>query len=449
MRILTVNDLVNYTSAKLLIGNKNIVIGKCIIDSKKVVKDSCFFGIKGKKVDGSLFYKEAIKNGANILILSKRKDYDFNEYKEVAILIAEDTTKVLQELAAYKRSLFKGPVIGITGSVGKTSTKEIISNVLSQKYSVLKTSKNHNSQLGVPLTILGLKDEEVMVIEMGMSSLGNIHNLSLIVKPDIAVITNICSSHIKNLKTKENILKAKLEITDGMNIDGVLIINNDDDYLKNVDKKMNVLTYGINNKSNIMPSNIRSNIKTYFDVFDINNLKIDGPYEYVYNVLPAYIIGKLLGLSRNMIKNGINMDIDTSHRLNLLNISNNIKLIDDTYNSSYESIKTALDYIKFFKGRKILVLADILELGKQSRKIHNEVGLLLKKYDIDILVTIGKHSKLIGKNNKKIWLKHYKNEYESRKDILKILQKDDVILLKGSNGMKLINLVNYVKVNCK
>ena len=209
---ITVRDVVENTSCKLLIGNLDAEVKECFIDSKKVKEEGCFIGIKGNKTDGSLYYKEAFNNKASICILNKILDLDLNGYDDKTVLIANDTKQVLKELAMYKRSIFKGTVIGITGSVGKTSTKELIYNVLEKKYKVLKTKGNENSQIGLPLTITRLKDEDVMVLEMGMNDFNQIHNLSIIAKPDIAIITNIYDSHIGILGSRENILKAKLEI---------------------------------------------------------------------------------------------------------------------------------------------------------------------------------------------------------------------------------------------
>ncbi len=450
---ITVKDLLENCACKLLNGIEETIINECFIDSSKVTEGSCFFGIKGNNTDGSVYYKEAMDKGAKVLVLSKRYDYNFKGYEDKVIVIADDTLKVLRDLAAYKRSLFTGPVIGITGSVGKTSTKEILSNVLKQNYKVLKTKGNENSQIGLPLTILRLTCEEVMVLEMGMSMKGEMHNLSMIAKPDIAIITNVLDSHIGNLGSRENILKAKLEIIDGMDY-GTLIINNDNDMLKTVEsgikEGINVMTFGIQNKSNIMPSNINEKILTSFDIDDIHGFEIKGSYTLIYNVLASYLVGKMLGVSRSMIKKGINEYNNEKHRLEIINLSNNITLIDDSYNASYDSVKVALEYMKNFDGKKKVVLGDILELGKESKKIHKKIGKLIIDNNIDELITIGKYSKYIGREAKKNGfntknIKHFKSELKSRSYVKDLLNKDSVILVKGSNGINLINLVEYIK----
>lgn len=448
-----VKDLLLNCDCKLLNGDEETIINECFTDSSKVTYGSCFFGIKGNNTDGSLYYKKAMDNGAKVLVLSKRNDYNFKGYEDIVVVIADDTLKVLQDLAAYKRSLFKGPVIGITGSVGKTSTKEMLSNILKQNYKVLKTKGNENSQIGLPLTILRLNDEEVVILEMGMSKAGEMHNLSMIARPDIAIITNVLDSHIGNLGSRENILKAKLEIIDGMT-KGTLIINNDNDMLNtigsNIKEEIKVMTFGIKNKSNVMPSNINENVVTSFDIGDIKDLKIKGSHTLIYNALASYLTSKLLGVSRGMIKKGINEYSNEKHRLEVINLKDNITLIDDSYNASYDSVKVALEYMRNFEGNKIAVLGDILELGKESKRVHKKIGNLITDNNVDELVTIGKYSKYIARVAKKNGfkrkhIKHFKNELKSRSHVKELLNKDSVILIKGSNGINLINLVEYLK----
>lgn len=449
---ITVSDVLKNCDVKLLIGREDEKINECYVDSKKKTNCGCFIGIKGEKTDGSLFYKEAFDNGASICILNKIYDLDLQNYDDKTVLIANDTKKVLKQLAIYKRSLFKGVVIGVTGSVGKTSTKEMIFNVLSSKYKVLKTIKNQNSQIGLPLSILRLTDEDVMVLEMGMSNLGHIHNLSLIAKPDISVITNIYDSHIEFLGTRENILKAKLEIIDGMD-SGKLIINNDNYLLNNLklnNKNINIITCGIKEKSDYMANIISDDIITKFNACGINDLSIKGGVPYVYNALIALTIGKLMNVEDELIKEGINKALGVEKRLEEVKIDNNITIIDDSYNANYESIYLALSYLSKFSGGKIAVLADILELGKNSKTIHKKVGELINNNNTNYLITIGKYSKYISKVAKKNkmnkkFIKHFKDEKSSREFIKSILKDGDILLIKGSNGMKLCNLIEYLK----
>ena len=446
---ITVKDVVENTSCKLLIGNLYEEIKECFIDSKKVKENGCFIGIKGCHTDGSFYYKEAFKNKASVCILNKILDLDLNGYDDKTVLIAEDTKKVLKELAAYKRSLFKGTVIGITGSVGKTSTKEIIYNVLEKKYSVLKTNGNENSQIGLPLTITRLKDEDVMVLEMGMNYVNQIHNLSLIAKPDIAIITNIYDSHIGILGSRENILKAKLEILDGM-ASGTVIVNNDNDLLNGWAKTFreeSIITYGINNESDYMATDIKEHEMINFNVKNIDNINASST-AFIYNKLAAIIVGKIMNIKDSDIKDGVNKSINVSHRLEEIKLRGGITIIDDCYNASFESVKNALNYINKKGGRKILILGDILELGKKSKEIHKKIGELIS--NCTYLITIGKWSKYIGKEArknglKKKYVKHFKNVSIAKEYVLSIIKPNDNVLIKASNAINLSELVNYLK----
>ena len=446
---ITVKDVVENTSCKLLIGNLDEEIEECFIDSKKIKENGCFIGIKGCHTDGSFYYKEAFKNKASVCILNKILDLDLNGYDDKTVLIAEDTKKVLKELAIYKRSLFKGTVIGITGSVGKTSTKEIIYNVLEKKYSVLKTNGNENSQIGLPLTITRLKDEDVMVLEMGMNDFNQMHNLSLIAKPDIAIITNIYDSHIGILGSRENILKAKLEILDGMT-SGTVIVNNDNDLLNDWAKTFreeNVITYGIKNESDYMATDIKEREIISFNVNNIDNINASST-AFIYNKLAAIVVGKIMNVKDSDIKDGVNKSINVSHRLEEIKLKGNITIIDDCYNASFESVKNALNYINKKDGRKILILGDILELGKKSKEIHRKIGELIS--NCAYLITIGKWSKYIAKEArknglKKKYVKHFKNVSMAKKHILSIIGPNDNILIKASNAINLSELVNYLK----
>lgn len=450
MTDVTVRDMVEKCDCKLLIGNFDEKIEECFVDSKEVKKGGCFFGIKGKNIDGSLFYKEAFDNGANICVISKIYDLDLKGYDDKTVLVAKDTLKTLQKIAEYKRSLFKGEVIGITGSVGKTSTKNMIVNILKNKYKVLTNRKNENSQIGVPLTIMRLKDEEVIILEMGMSMKGEMHNLSLIAKPTISLITNILDSHIQNFNARENILNAKLEILDYMD-KGTLILNNDDVLLNDYNNdSITILKYGILNEGDITATNIKENIITKFDIDEIKDIIVLGGMEFVYNALASILVARLLKATDDDIKQGIITYKNEEHRLQIIDLYNNVTLIDDTYNANYDSVMAAVKLISNFKDRrKIVVLGDILELGSSSKKIHKKIGKDLANFKIDMLITVGKYSKLIKreykKKGKRIRIKHFRKELRVRKYLKRNIKKNDVILFKASNGIKLVNLVNYIK----
>ena len=254
MNEITIGDMVNVTNAKIVQGNSNLEIKNLNIDTRTITKGQIFVAI-GK---GNEYIANAIEKGATALIVEKTPDDELlKKYPNISIVKVEDSIKALQQMATFKREKYNIPVIAVTGSVGKTSTKDIIAKVVSKKYKTLKTEGNYNNHIGLPLTILKLEDHEALVVEMGMNHFGEISVLTNIAKPTIAVITNIGTSHIGILGSRENILKAKLEILEGLKQEGKIVINNDNDLLHewNKDEKK-AITYGIENKSNVTAENI-------------------------------------------------------------------------------------------------------------------------------------------------------------------------------------------------
>ena len=332
---------------------------------------------------------------------------------------------------------------------GKTSTKDVIANVVSEGYNVLKTEGNLNNHIGLPLTLLKLKNHTAVVVEMGMNHFGEISLLTNIAKPTMCVITNIGTAHIGNLGSRENILKAKLEILEGLKENGEVIINNDNDLLKkwaSEKNNYNIYTYGIENESNYMAKDIKEN--TYY----IDNQLVQNPVigkHFIYNALSAYAVGDILKISKDKIINGIENFTLTSNRMDIEFIKNNIKIINDSYNASYDSMKAALEIIqKEVNRRKIAVLGNMLELGKYSEELHRRVGEEVVKNKIDILLTVGEHAKHIAKKAKELNMEevHIFNNTEEASEYLKrIMDKNDVILLKASNSMRFSKILENIK----
>ena len=406
MHNIYLKDLIKICKGKLLQGNENTILNNFSKDTRTIKENDVYIAIKGEKLDGNKFYIEALEKKAIGCILEKGFKIDeeiLKKYPNAFIFLVDNTLNCLQELAKYKRSLYDIPVIGITGSVGKTSTKDIVASVLSYKFKVLKTEGNYNNEIGLPLTILSLKDENCLVLEMGMSNFGEISILSKIAKPTIAIITNIGTSHIGILKTRENILKAKLEILEGMD-NKTLIINNDNDllhdyYLKNKNN-INFITYGIYNESLYKPSNIVNNemdssydIKINNDIYNIN-INVPGS-QFVINSLAAIAVGQYFDISIANIKKGIQNFSLTEKRMEIIKV-NNFTLINDSYNASLDSMNAALNYLgKLNNTRKIAILGDMLELGEYTEELHRQVGNSVFKNKIDILITIGNNAKYI------------------------------------------------------
>ena len=262
MKDFLVKDILEICKGNLICGSEDEICKDFCKDTRKIQKGDVYVAIRGEKYDGNMFIDDAIQNGAKVCIVDKlcKTQEEINKYVEKTIILVEDSIKALQELAKYKRKLYNIPVVAVTGSVGKTSTKDAIASVMKQKYKVLKTEGNLNNHIGLPLTILKLRDHDAMVVEMGMNSFGEISILTNIAKPTMCVITNITTAHIGILGSRENILKAKLEILEGMNKKGTIIINNDNDLLhkwkKTESKDYKVYTYGIEKESDLMAKNI-------------------------------------------------------------------------------------------------------------------------------------------------------------------------------------------------
>ncbi len=458
MHNIYLKDLVKLSNGKLIMGDENTPLINFSKDTRTMEPNDIYIGIKGENFDGNTLYKEAFEKGALGCIINDNIELDrefLSNYSDRFLILVSDTIKAIQSLAKYKRSLYDILVVGVTGSVGKTSTKDIIASVLSQKYNVLKTEGNYNNHIGVPLTILRLKDENALVVEMGMNSLGEISSLSQIAKPSISVITNVGTAHIGNLGSRENILKAKLEILDGMDKDGVLVINNDNDllhdyYIKNKDNR-NIITFGINNISDYKAYDIETKALDSSFKTDINNktynFKINIPGEhFVLNALCALALGSYLKIDTSKIELGIESFSLTKRRMEINNI-NSYVIINDCYNANLDSMTSAINYLGTLKGRKVAVLGDMLELGDYSEKLHRAIAQVIIDNKIDLVITVGEESKYIknelNRNNYNN-IESFDNNLDAFNKIKESIKKGDNILLKASYGMKFIEIYNYL-----
>lgn len=461
-----IKDIIKVTNGKLIQGNEETEITNFCKDTRIIKKGDTYIGIKGENFDGNTLWQKAFEAGAETVIVegidfSKEK---LEQYQNKNIIEVKDTIQALADIATYKRTSCKKDfqVVGVTGSVGKTSTKDIIANVVAQKYSTLKTQGNNNNNIGLPFTIFKLENQEAAVIEMGMNHFGEISKLTKIAKPTISVITNIGTSHIGNLGSRENILKAKLEILEGMD-KKILVINNDNDllhkyYLENVENKdIEIHTYGIENDSDVMAENIILNENDSEFICNIKGEKFKikvpvGGIHFVYNAICAATVGTLLGLNQEQIKNGIETFELTKKRMDITELKNGVTIINDSYNASFESMQASLKYLNGLNSkRKIAVLGDMFELGEFSEELHKKVGKEVVKNKIDILICCGKNAKYIVENAEKEGMKKQNIYYfETREQVeelvKKIWQSGDSILFKASNGMKFFNIVeNLIK----
>lgn len=440
--------IIEICNGKLLTNNIENNFNDFIIDSRQIKNGDCFVAIKGESSNGNIYLKMALDNGATVSLVDEQPNQELlNEYQARTIIQVNDTIKALQEIAKYKRSLYNIPVVAVTGSVGKTSTKDIIASVVGQKYNVLKTEGNFNNHLGLPLTLLKLKEHTAVVVEMGMNHFNEISVLTDIAKPTVAVITNIGTSHIGNLGSRENILKAKLEILEGLQENGSIVINNDNDLLHNwaqVVDKDSIFTYGIENKSLFNAKNIKenNNQSEYEIIINEKEYNVKVPVlgrHFVYNSLCAIAVSRALNIEPEQALEGIIKFKLTEKRMDFRKIKNNATVLADYYNASYDSMKSALEVVRDYNAkRKIAVLGDMLELGEFSEKLHCDVGEEVYKNKIDILITVGDLAKQIAKIAKRLGTKEVyegKNNIEAIKILEDIIKEGDLILLKASNAM--------------
>lgn len=416
--------------------------GKIRIDSRIVRSGDIFVAIKGENVDGHDFIDQAIKSGVSCIIIEK----DIEVNNDIIIVKVIDTKKCLLELAnVIRKKYINIPLIAVTGSVGKTTTKELIYSFLSTKYKVLKNEGNKNNALGLPLTLFELDDTyDMVVLELGMNHLGEIDILSRTCLPSDGVITNIGTSHIGNLGSKKNIFLAKLEILNGLN-NGTLFINGDDKYLKKIKKENFFLVKcGLKRSNDIRAIDIICTDKNLY--FKIK--KLDNYYNALFpipnislvsNILLACAVALKYGVPITKITESLENYRSLDCRNQIIQLNNNITLIDDSYNASLESLKSGLMMIDNFDKKKIIVLGDILELGDFSNNIHKQITPLLKKYEKAILV--GEHVKnIIGNNCIHCALVDDAIKYLETIDLTNYL-----IYIKGSHNINLNKLSNELK----
>ena len=436
----------------------DIEINGVTIDTRELNNGDCYIGIKGEKFDGNIFYKDAFEKGASICILDNyeisNEDLKYLKDNNKSIMVVENSVIALGNLAKYVRNNFNYPVIAITGSSGKTSTKDLIYSVLKMKYNAHKTPGNKNNFTGLPTSLLSSKEEtNMLILEMGMNHLGEISYLTNIVNPDVAVITNVGTAHIGNLGSRENILKAKLEILEGLKKDGIVIINNDNDllhewYLSNKDN-YNVVTIGIDNSSDYQASNIKEceNRSEFICNNESYSINVGGKH-FIYNSLMAIALGSIYKVSTKGIKKGIKEFELSGNRMNIIK-KDNITIIDDTYNANYDSMQYAIKYLGSLSGRKIAVLGDMKELGDYSINLHKDIGKIIYTENIDVLITVGNDSKYINESSIKLGFNksnsyHFENNEEAIKLINKIKNKKDNILVKASNSMNFKEIIEKI-----
>lgn len=461
-----IRELIKTVSGKIIQGDQDCLVSRISIDSRTLIPGDLFFAIIGPSFDGHDFVIEAFKKGAvGVVVCKGASTLLQNEQidKDKIILEVKDTLSALQDWSKHYKDKFKTFNICITGSNGKTTTKEIIAHILSQEFPLLKTSGNYNNEIGIPLTLLGLnKSHKLLVAEMGMRGLGEIKTLTNFIPPDFAVITNIGEAHIGLLGSKDNIFKAKSELLQSLNKDGKAIINRDDPYffkMLEIVKDKKVYTFGIENRSDIMARNIRmvsdKGIRFTLEVQNDKSREIYFPLlgRYnIYNALAAVAVAFALGLELDLIERGLSSFKPLDLHMQLSNFYNDIKILNDSYNASPLSVKSALETLAEVaqNNRKIAILGDMLELGERTDFYHREIGKEVAKLSIDILITVGQGGKIIAQSSKEEGMAEErvfsfeKNEkINLTKKLLNLIKPGNFVLLKGSREMKMEEILEF------
>lgn len=434
----------SYTGPEELLGRQ---VTGVVLDSRKVEAGNLFLATKGERTDGHAFLGSAREKGALCCLGEEPPAEDGAPYIQVG-----DSFQALKEIAAFYREELHPTVVGVTGSVGKTSTKELIASVLAEKYRVLKTEGNFNNEVGLPLTVLRLtQDEEAAVLEMGISDFGEMRRLSRIAKPDICVITNIGQCHLENLKSREGILRAKTEMFECMNRDGVAVLNGDDDMLCKVQTVQGKppLRYGLGRGCDVWADHLERDglLGTRFLLHTPEgerSMKVPLPGDHmVYNALAAALVGQRMGLSLEQIEAGVENVKALGGRSRIARLGART-LIDDCYNANPVSMRAALDLLCMAQGHKTAILGDMFELGKDEAALHAQIGAYAAAKPIDCLIFAGElaremyesaKSEADRQNASEKRILYYPGRDAMLDDLPNVLHEKTTVLVKASHGM--------------
>ncbi|HSH23937.1 MAG TPA: UDP-N-acetylmuramoyl-tripeptide--D-alanyl-D-alanine ligase [Massilibacterium sp.] len=425
-------------------GEEVLTFQNVFTDSRKQVENGLFIPLVGERFDGHDFIQKAKENGAIASLW--QKDHDVPKEVTLPLFFVEDTLKALQQLARLYLEECRPTVIGITGSNGKTTTKDMVEAICNTTFRTYKTQGNFNNHIGLPLTILSMPvDTEILILEMGMSGFHEIELLSQLARPTYGIITNIGDSHLEQLKTRANIAKAKLEIKAGLQQDGILIIDGDEPLLENELRKKQTISCGFSAKNDRVIGEIQqekgglsfcikgSSTRYHIPYFGYHNSK---------NAAYAIVIGQLLKINEEKMKEALQQLTLTSMRFEMIPLKNGALLINDAYNASPTSMKAALETLSSMSGysKKVAVLGDMYELGHHEKRMHESVVEMIDD-SISLVCTIGKKAKWIHEKlkqeKKAIQSMHFTTKEDAVVVIKTLLEKDMVVLLKASRGMQL------------
>ena len=453
----TIEEILESTGARLIKGDLRGRVSGVSVDSRTIKPNELFVAIRGRRFDGHSFIPQARRRGAGAILFSQA----FKGSSSIPLIGVKNTIRALGALACYYRMRFKIPVVAITGSNGKTTTKEMLTSILGRRFNVLCNPETQNNQIGVPLAILSLRQRHnLAVIEIGANHRGEIDRLSWIIKPTVGIITNIGPSHLEFFKTLKGVFEAKLELIRNLAKNGKLVINKDDRFLSQLNStNLRTLTFGFNQSCNFYGQIIKRTEKE--TIFSLNRrhrivLKTLGRHN-VYNALASIAVARSFGISYNEIKEALALFEALPMRMQMLDI-NNIKIINDCYNSNPGSLGCALDFLRDCSGghcrrqfsrnqrKKVVVCGDMMELGREAEKLHSNIGKRIAKSKIDFLITVGPLSRnvacgayLAGMSQNSI--RAFRNTAGVAEFLRGLIGRGDIVLIKGSRAMQMENVI--------
>ena len=436
------NDLSKYLDTPI---KKNIQIKDISIDSRTIKKDSLFIGINGENFNGNDYVDEAINKGACLVITDSKK---YKTSKNKNIIYVNNSISALKKITSNILKSFDGNVVGITGSNGKTTTTKIIANVLSKSSSTLN---NYNNEIGMPLSIFNAKqNSKNLVIEMGAAKPGDIKYLSSILKPNIGVITNIGNSHLEKLKNIKGVLKVKSELVSNIKNGGYLVAPNENKehlkFWKKIIRGKELITFGTEKNADFYAINVKSSIKKQefniiSDKYNIDHkikTSLSGVHN-IKNILAAFAVSYLIENSPKLFNQ--RLEKNTQVRQKQQKWIRGSLLIDDTYNANPESVKKAIDFLSNSNKRKVFIMGDMLELGRYRKKMHADVGQYAKRKKVDVFLGFGELTKYAVSGYGKNGL-FFNNENDLKKFIKENIKSGDIVLIKGSRGIKMERFIN-------
>jgi UDP-N-acetylmuramoyl-tripeptide--D-alanyl-D-alanine ligase len=445
---LTLSEIIEKTKANLVSGDTNSIINNISIDTRTIKKGDVYLALKGDRFDGHDFINDAIDKEASGIILEENR---INESSNVFIIKVKNSLTALGDIANLWRKKFNIPIIGITGSNGKTTTKEMLYSILSMENDVCATSGNLNNLVGLPLSLMKLnKNHSFGIFEMGMNAFGEITRLTNILKPTIGLITNVGAAHLEGVGSIEGVLKAKGELFDELQENDLAIINYDDERIKTLNTKALKVSYGMKidaDYSLIVQS--RENKKINIEIIHQKNrsnfeVKECGDH-FLMNWLSSYVISKKLGVSDEIIQKAMTNYSPPSLRGEEVYLDSGAVLIKDCYNANPDSMRASLLSMKskFPQKRLGVILGEMNELGEDSDKLHHELGELLNEIGIEYLFSFGKKAKHYLKGFKGVNSFHYDDLNQMKEDLKNIIKKDDVVLVKGSRLNQLEKIFDW------